>query len=411
MPRLLEGFRVVDLTDEKGFFCGRILADMGADVIKIEVPDGDPVRSKPPFLGHEPHPERSITWLAYNAGKRGITLDVAANEGRQILDRLLASADALIESYDPPHLRAMRLAYEELAAVHPHLVVCSITPFGRSGPYAEHRATDLSIVAMGGNAALTGDADRAPLRCTMPTSYFHGGAEAAIGLLTALYARKTIGRGQHVDVSLQEAMISTIMCGAGQWALHKHDRGRSGAKYIVGKTLQREVWRCKDGFVSYGLRGGPARIPGLLATAKWMQEQGLATAAWTDRDWQKYNHNNQSQEEVEALSEPLARFFLTKTMRELFDGAIERGVMLAPVNNSREIAESAQLRSRAFFRELEDAGRGVRYALPARFAEAPGVDMDVRGPAPRLGEHNAEVFDEIGLDERARVDLRARGIV
>jgi len=409
MARLLDGYRILDLTDEKGFFCGRILADLGADVIKVEPPDGDPIRRLPPFLGGTPDPERNITWLAYNAGKRGITLDVAASEGREILDRLLAKADALIESYDPPLVRAMRLDYEELAGTHPRLVVCSVTPFGRTGPYAEHRATDLTLVAMGGNMALTGDADRAPLRCTMPTSYFHGGAEAAIGLLTALYARRTIGRGQHVDLSLHEAMLSTIMCGAGQWALHRHDRKRSGAMYVVGNTLQREVWPCRDGFVSYGLRGGPARIPGLKATAQWIKEEGIDAPAW-QRDWQAYNHNNLSQTEVEALSAPLEQLFRRKTMRELFEGALARGLMLAPVNNSREIAESTQLASRDFFTEMDDRGRGVRYTLPARCATAPGVDMDVAFPAPQLGEHNAEIFAEIGIDAAAVAELHARGI-
>jgi benzylsuccinate CoA-transferase BbsE subunit len=411
MSRSLDGVRILDLTDERGFLCGRILADMGADVVKIEPPGGDPIRRIGPFVGAAVDPERAVPWLAYNASKRGITLDVTASGGREILDRLCATADALIESCEPAVVRAARLDYATLAAAHPHLVVCSISPFGRSGPYASWRATDLTIVAMGGNAALTGDPDRAPLRCSMPSSYFHGGAEAATGLLVALYARAAIGRGQHVDVSLQEAMVTTIMTGASQWAQNRQDRGRSGALYIVGSTLQREVWRCKDGFVSYALRGGPARIPTLAATERWIADEGIDAPAWKGRDWQTYNHNNLTQEEVDALSAPVQELFDRKTMRELFDGAIERGVMLAPVNDSREIAHSEQLAARDFWKTLRDDGRGLEYALPARFAQSSACEMDVRWPAPRLGQHNAEVFAEIGIDAGRLAELEREGLV
>lgn len=410
MPRFLDGHRVLDLSDERGFLCGRMLADLGADVIKIEPPDGDPARRTGAFAGDVRDPERSITWLAYNAGKRGITLDVTRPRGREILDRLCARADALVESVEPERLDATRIDYATLEASHPRLVVCSISPFGRSGPYARHRGGDLTATAMGGNMALTGDGDRAPLRCTMPASYFHGGAEAATGLLVALYAREATGRGQHVDVSLQASVVATIMTGASQWWLNRQDRGRSGALYAVGDTLQREVWPCRDGFVTYALRGGPARVPGLVATARWLAEEGIAAPAW-DRDWKAYNHNNLTQAEVDALSEPLALLFARKTMRELFAGAIERGLMLAPINDAREIAASEQLASRSFFHQVHDQGRGLDYALPARFAQATGVEMDVRGPAPRLGEHNAEVYAEIGIDERALATLRTEGIV
>jgi crotonobetainyl-CoA:carnitine CoA-transferase CaiB-like acyl-CoA transferase len=411
MSRPLDGFRILDLSDETGFLCGRMLAELGADVIKVEPPAGDPARHRPPYAGDGADPERAITWLAYNASKRGVTLDLARPEGRALLDRLCATADALIETCDPATLAALRLDYEALHAAHPQLVVCSITPFGRSGPYAGYRAGDLTVTAMGGNMALTGEPDRAPLRCTMPSSYFHGGAEAASGLLVALLARATLGHGQHVDVSLQAAMVSTIMTGASQWARDHRDRQRTGAAYPVGKTLQREVWRCKDGFVSYALRGGAARIPGLKATERWLAEEGIAAPAWEGRDWQAYNHNDLTQAQVDELSEPLQQLFLRKPMGELFEESIARGVMLAPVNDSREIAHSAQLASRDFFVKVDDPGRALSYQLPARFARCVPYEADVRGPAPRLGEHNAEVYGELGIDATWLGELRRAGVV
>ncbi|HEY8517475.1 MAG TPA: CaiB/BaiF CoA-transferase family protein [Candidatus Binatia bacterium] len=413
MARALDGYRVLDLTDEKGFLCGRILAELGADVIKIEPPGGDPVRHRPPWIasGSAPQAERSIPWLAYNASKRGVTLDVTSARGRELLDRLCAGADALIESYDPQMLAAARVDYATLSAAHPQLVVCSITPFGRSGPCAGWRGSDLTVTAMGGNMALTGDPDRAPLRCTMPASYCHGGAEAAAGVLVALHARELVGRGQHVDVSLQACVVGTIMTGASQWARDRRDRTRTGACYPVGKTLQREVWPCRDGFVSFALRGGPARIPGLVATAKWLEEEGIDAPAWRDRDWTAYSHNDLTQHEVDALSAPLLELFARKTMRELFAESIARGVMLAPVNDAREIARSEQLAARAFFAEVRDEERGLTYALPARFAVMSACETDVRCPAPRIGEHNEEVYGELGIGADELAALRRAGVV
>lgn len=411
MQRPLDGFRVLDLSDETGFLCGRMLAELGADVVKIEPPSGDPARFRPPYVGGVSDPERAITWLAYNASKRGVTLDLASAAGRVLFDRLCATADAIVETYDPATLAALKLDWATLHVAHPQLVVCSITPFGRTGPYAAYRGSDLTVTAMGGNMALTGDPDRAPLRCTMPSSYYHGGSEAASGLLVALLARGVIGEGQHVDVSLQAAMVSTIMTGASQWAMDHRDRNRTGASYPVGKTLQREVWRCKDGFVSYALRGGPARIPGLQATERWLAEEKIAAPAWEGRDWKAYNHNDLTQDQVDALSGPLQELFLRKPMRELFDESVRRGVMLAPVNDSREIANSAQLRSREFFVLVEDAKRGLEYELPARFAKMSRHETDVRGAAPLLGEHNAEVYGSIGVSAAELDELRRAGVI
>lgn len=402
--------RILDLCDERGLLCGRMLSDLGADVVRVEPPGGSPVRSRGARLDHGGDPELSVDWLAYAAGSRGITLDPSRPRGREILDRLCERADLLVETLDPEALRAARLDWPTLSARHPRLVVCSITPFGRSGPFASLRGSDLTVTAMGGNVALTGDADRAPLRCSMPSSHYHGAAEAATGSLVALFARETTGRGQHVDVSLQACVVSTIMTGASQWRLDRRERPRSGALYVVGSTRQREVWPCRDGFVSYGLRGGPARAPGLAAMALWMEESGVEAPAWR-RDWATYDHADLSQVEVDALAEPLQRFFSTRTMRELFEGSIARRIMLAPVNDSREIAASGQLASREFFADVADPGRGLSWRLPARFARATDADMDVRGPAPRIGEHNADVYGEIGLGPGELRELAREGVV
>jgi crotonobetainyl-CoA:carnitine CoA-transferase CaiB-like acyl-CoA transferase len=176
--------------------------------------------------------------------------------------------------------------------------------------------------------------------------------------MAALLQREKTGRGQLVDVSMQEAHLMAAMSRVGQWSLAKSRGKRAGALMRVGTTVQREIWPCRDGYVSFGLRGGPARIPGLKRLVAWMGEEDLAPSSLKERDWDSYNHNLLSQDEVAAISEPIAAFFITKTMTELYDAALARGLMLAPANTAREILASRQYASRDLFIEMRDPSLG-----------------------------------------------------
>ena len=185
---------------------------------------------------------------------------------------------------------------------------------------------------------------------------------------------------------------------------------RAGAFMRQEKSVAREIWPCKDGFVSFALRGGPARIPGLVAMVRYTDEHGMASAALSARDWKTYNHNLLTQAEVDELSREFGAFFLTKTMGELYGAACERNLMLAPINDAREIAASTQLAAREFFVEVENPGRGrIRY--PGAFARSSATAIGIRCPAPRLGEHTAEVLGELGLGAAEVAQLRAEGVV
>lgn len=172
---LLDGYRVLDLTDEKGLLCGRMLADLGADVIKIEKPGGDPARFRGPFYKDDPHPEKSFYWFALNLNKRSVTLDVETADGRDIFNRLVKTADFVIESFPPGHMKDIGLGYEALEKINPRVILTSITPFGQTGPYKDWKASELVAWAMGGFMFLCGDADRAPVQIACPQSYFHAG--------------------------------------------------------------------------------------------------------------------------------------------------------------------------------------------------------------------------------------------
>ena len=404
---MFDGIRILDLGEEPAFLAGKILAELGADVIKVEPPGGDGCGRRGPYLGGVEDPERSLLWLALNTSKRGITLDLARPRGQQLLRDLATRADVVLESFAPDVMRNWGLGYEALRAHNPRLVHCALTPFGQTGPYAHYRAGDLVVVAMGGNAAMTGDPDRPPLRCTMPTAYFHAGPEAALGIAMALWAREESGRGQFVDVSMQECQLATLVTGPGQYARSRRLRRRSGA--ILGNT--REIWKARDGYVTFGLRGGPARIPNLVATVEYMTEAGMAPEWLRKYDWEGYNHNTLSPQEIEKLEGVFAAFFATKTRRDLYQQALDRRIMLAPCNDAREISEQPQLRHRELLTTVEYPELGASLEHPAFFAKSSACRIGIRRRAPRVGEHNTEVYGELGLGLAELEALRGEGVI
>lgn len=388
---LEQDLRVLDCTDERGFLAGKILGDLGAEVIKVEPPSGDPVRHRGPYLGDIEDPERSLAWLALNTSKRGVTLAFDTPSGRETFARLAATADVVLTSGEPHVVREHGIDLAGLRRVDPRLVTASITPFGEEGPYAGWMAGDLVVVAMGGNASMTGDADRPPVRCSMPTASYHAAPEAVLGILMALYAREESGVGQHVDVSMQECQLGTLLSGPGQHAIHPRSAERAGAR--LGRT--REIWRAADGDVSFGLRGGPARIPNLVATVEYMNECGMAPAWLLEFDWAGYDPNLLSAGELDRLEAAFGAFFASRSRRELYEEALKRRILLAPCNDAREILDHPQLRDRELFVTLDYPELGACIEHPAFFAK---VDVAATKPgmrvrrAPRLGEHNEEVF-------------------
>jgi crotonobetainyl-CoA:carnitine CoA-transferase CaiB-like acyl-CoA transferase len=404
---VLSGHRVLDLCDESGALAGKLLADLGADVIRIEPPGGDLVSRRGPYLRDQPGPERSLAWLALQTSKRGITLDLEQPQGASLLRRLAAGADVVLETARPGALDAIGLGADALRAEHPPLVWCSITPFGRTGPRADWLAGDLVVVAMGGNLGVTGDPDRPPVRCSMPTAYYHAAPEAALGVVMALLGREDTGRGQVVDVSLQECQLQTLLSGAGQFARSARPPGRASGR--LGRT--REIWPAADGWVTFGLRGGAARIPNLVATVAYMDECGMAPDWLRDYDWARFNHNELSDAEIGRFEEAFGAFFRTRSMRELYEQALARRILLAPCNDAREIVEHPQLRERKLFVTLEYPELGAAIEHPDFFARIEPRPARVRGRAPRIGEHNAEVYAEFGIGADALEALAAEGVV
>jgi crotonobetainyl-CoA:carnitine CoA-transferase CaiB-like acyl-CoA transferase len=345
--QLLAGLRVVDLAGEPGQWCGRILADLGAEVVKVEPQGGDRVRDDP------------YRFAPMNAGKLGpVPLDSATS--------YVEAADVVITTPGWPGAPALD------PGVAPHAVWVEITPFGGGGPRGGWRASDLGVMAASGNLYSTGDPDRAPVRCAEPVGYAHTGPEAAMAVLTAL----ATGRPQRIDLSMQETVLIANIGAVGRFARSPVPGRRSGA--TTGRT--REIWPCADGWVSFGLRGGPARVPNLQTITRLVSEAALATPALTERDWTTYSPNALSDDELRAIEAPIGEYFATRTMAELYATACRTNLMLAPANSPRELYASEQLASRRFFADLD----GVK-GLPRTFVQARSPGDAVEAPQARGG--------------------------
>ena len=287
---MLECYRVLDLTDEKGLLCGKILADLGADVIKVEKPGGDPARNMGPFYHDMPDSEKSLYWFAYNSNKRSLTLDIETRDGQALFKKLVGNADFVLESFSPGYLDSLGLGYSALSQLNPRVIVVSISPFGQSGPYKDYKGTDIVIMALSGYLYLTGEPGATPVRISFPQSYLHAGAEAAVGAMTALSYRHSTGQGQHVDVSSQQCMVWCLRETHQFWELLRIMQKRAGVFSIrpVTGAHQRMIWPCKDGYVAFAFLGGPL-APYSKRMVEWLESEGAADEFIRSIDWDKTN--------------------------------------------------------------------------------------------------------------------------
>jgi crotonobetainyl-CoA:carnitine CoA-transferase CaiB-like acyl-CoA transferase len=413
---MLSPYRVLDLTTERGLFCGQILGDLGADVIKIEPPGGSSARRLGPFFADRPDPNCSIYWWAYNRNKRSITLNLETDEGRGLFYRLAAGAQFLIESDNPGYLTDRRLGYEDLAARNCELIYVSITPFGQDGPKAGYADSDLVILAAGGPLLLYGDEDRPPVRVSVPQAYLHASGDAAAGALVAHHERQRSGMGQHVDVSAQQSVTLATQANNLAYRLGADEARRMSGGVKLGSLRVPLVWQAKDGHVTLGFLFG--RQLGVFSQRlmNYLHELGLCDTPTRDKDWIGYGglllSGKEPMEEYERVLGLIAGFVASRTKAELLKIALERGVLIAPIATVSEVLESSQLESRRYWQILEhpELQRSFPYPGPfARFSETPIV---YRRRPPMVGEHNHEIYcNELGLSEDKIEDLARRGII
>ena len=415
---MLSCYRVLDLTNEKGFLCGKALGDFGADVIKIEQPGGEPARSKGPFYHDIPDPEKSLYWFAFNANKRSITLDIETADGREVFKNLVKTADVVLESYAPGYLDKIGLGYSVLSEINPGIILTSISGFGQKGPYRDYNDRELAVWALSGYMYITGEPDRPPLAPSYPHGHLIGAMNGAIGTMVALSQRRLTGRGQQVDASSHQGLCFAISIETKlPWALQKVNATREGRDRmrILSKDGQVKIpllWECKDGSVAFFFWVGPNFIKHNESLVQWIKESGVDPGLLGTWDWEKEGWNKYSMEEVKQIRVTLETFFMKHTKMELHDGAMGHRIQLTPVLAPKDLLEFPLFKERDFWREIDHPELGEKITYPGGFVKTGIGDCGVRFRAPLIGEHNEAVLqEEMGISPEDMVNMKQRRVI
>ena len=406
----LHGLRVLEIGDEKGQWCAKLMADLGADVVKIEPPGGGTARQVGPFLDDLPHKERSIYFWHYNTSKRGITLNLETEDGRGIFRRLAETADVVLETMPPGYLPSLGLGYEDLRAENPNLVMCSLTPFGQTGPWRDYVTSEMVQLAAGGQMGCCGYEDEVvpdapPIAGGGGQAWHMGGHYAYIAIMSALVYRSTTGKGQYIDASIHEACALTTEPAVPIYIYRGEVVLRQTGRHAFPTIRPRTQFRCKDGKMVNLMIGFGIAPRELRTLAEWMDGYGAAEDLLDD----KYGEASVIQENTDHIFEVLERFVLKLTQEEAYHGAQERGINWGAIRTPDDLLADGHLHDRGFWVSVEhpELGRSFTYPGPA------GVWNDspwrISRRAPLVGEHNEEVLcGELGLT-RADLAVLAEG--
>ncbi|MDO8491860.1 MAG: CoA transferase [Dehalococcoidia bacterium] len=410
-------YRVLDLTQGGCLIGPRILGDLGADVIKIERPGGDPSRSLGPFYRDTIDPQKSLFWFAYCANKRGITLDIETADGKELFMALAKAADFVVESFPVGYLADLGLGYDALSRTNPRIVMTSITPFGQEGPKSRYKGCDLTEWATAGCLYTMGAPDHAPTWITFGAqSSLHAGAEAAAGSLIAHWHREQTGEGQHVDVSAQKSLAWLNQATIQMWEVNRYIYHRAGAMWVTGHGVaRRQCYACKDGFVAFTVFGGGLvnLVMATRAMVAWMAEEGVApdwlkTFNWVDG----FDTSRLTQETVDRVEAPFAHFFMDRTKAELWEQSLKRGIVLAPVNTLGDVAADPHLQARRFWEQVPHPELGEELTYCGAFYKFSETPLRIRRRAPLIGEHNQEIYErELGISREKLVLLKQAGAI
>ena len=393
----LAGVKVIDLTHHiAGPYATKLLADHGADVLKIERPGGDPARRLPPFFHDDPHREKSLPFLYLNTNKRSITLNLKTDEGRSILMDLLADADALVENYAPRVMPSLGFDYETLRAHNPGLVCASVSNFGQTGPWRDYRATEIVEYALGGLMYIFGAYDREPLKHAMNQAQFKAGTNLASATLMALYHQRLTGQGQRVDVSIQESIASALRDVINNYTYLGAVRRRQ-PNHTGDLTRLRAV---SDGYVLPN--------PGIGASLDWQILVDFLDAP--ELDDPKFDNASARLENAEELGEILDQIFATKQKQDIFYAAHQKRFIYGVIDSPPETMENPQIKARDYYVPLEHSDLGEITFPGAPFLMS-GSPWDVQSVAPTLGQHNSEVLGALGYDSQQMAYLSASEVI
>ena len=402
---MFQGVRVIDFTGELGPYAGRLYAGLGADVIHLEPIRGDPLRGRAPFFENIPGLERSLPFLYYNAGKRGLALDLGKERGREIFLALCSGADLLLESTAPGYLDSIGLGYARLRRLNPRLVHTAITPFGSWGPYKDRPGSDLVCSALSGFLFLAGVDDIEPVRACDDQSFRMAEVYAAVGSAAALFHARKTGLGQFVDVSCMEAAATALENAPQAYDLEGTIRRGRGLEAGNGT-----IHPCKDGYIALVAVMGRSK-PMWEAFLEWMKSEGvqgfelLDDERWLDADYRSSRHGR------ELFSRIFESYCRAHDKMYLYRKGQSFRVAVTPVCNGKDLLENPQLAYRGFWRTVwhESLNSAITFpGPPLRFGR---LSWQVERPAPTLGQHTAEILQELGLSSEEVAWLAAEGVI
>jgi benzylsuccinate CoA-transferase BbsE subunit len=409
LPGPLAGLRVLELADEKGQFCGKLLGDHGADLIKIEPPGGCAVRHVGPFLEDVPHPDRSLTFWYYNTSKRGITLNLERVEGARLFRQLAAGADVILETWAPGRLADLGLGYEALSEDNPGLIVCSLTPFGQTGPWRDYKSCDLVHMAAGGEMASCGydeeDVPGAPPIAPGGGNAWHmGGHYAYMAIMAALVHRTVSGEGQHIDASIHEACALTTESAIANYVYRNEILKRHTGRHHSPGPAPHTQFLAKDGRYVNALISGRLNPAYMKELAAFLGAYGMAA----DLEDPKYQDPKVIESSTSHIvDEVVATFIASLPAEEVYHAAQERGFTWAAVRAAEDLVEDAHLADRGFWKTVDHPELDRSFVYPGEAAIFNGSPWRISCRAPLVGEHNVEILcGELGLS-RAELTLLA----
>jgi CoA:oxalate CoA-transferase len=401
-PRALEGVKIVEYCNMvSGPYCSKLLADMGAEVLKIEPPLlGDDSRRRGPFPGDIPDQEKSGLFLYLNSNKKGLTLDPTTPDGKEIFKKLIEKTDVFIEDRPPGEMEELELAYETLKSFNPGLIMVSITPYGRSGPFKDYKAFQLNTVHVSGQGYMLPipalDMDRPPVKVGGQSSGFDVGLVAVVAVTAAFYWKLLTGKGQYIEMSKQEALMSMQRVESVTYANDQVIITRGGEK---GRKMPGGIMPCQDGYV-------------VAVTPEEHQWKALikliGDPKWAEEDW--CQDALARSDNVDQINERIIAWTRQHTKEEIFRQGQALSCPIAPVNTVEDIYHSEQFKARNFFVDLEHPALG-KIPFPSsayRFSKTPWQLIQA---APLLGEHNKEVYGQNGYSEEDLSTLKNKGVI
>ncbi|MDQ1336038.1 MAG: hypothetical protein QG552_2988 [Thermodesulfobacteriota bacterium] len=393
---VLEGLRVVEVMDNDASLAGKLLADLGAEVVKVENPRLDRSRAQGPFLTGAGEKAQSLRWMGCNLGKQSLQLDVDSQSGCSALAELVSVADIFLESTPPGYLARRGLDYGKLSRANPSLVMVSITPFGQTGPYRSFLGDELVLWAMGGMLYVTGQQDSPPVQISVPQAYLVAGAYAALSAMIAnIYCLRT-GQGQHVDLSVQACIPWVAQTAPDYWPCFKGIQRRGGTGWTIPSEVEQAglrrttIWRCRNGHVcAYLIAGGPAEKMN-AALFQWMREKGFNPPDMEGMSWDYFGLRRMKQCSLDEIEDEMARFFRGLDKERLFAEGQKRGVMVYPVMDVGEVLGNEHLKSRLYWCNIAISD-AHRLNVPSRWVHFSLTPLKGAEPAPALDQHSGSL--------------------